>query len=117
MKIAGKIRRDVKLLERQWPWALLTCFFGVVLLAFVGLTASGAFERIDPVVWGRNVRGYTGLGMLLGFLGVALLVTPGGSGEIFGWRSFQRQVRRRTALPDSTRTAVLLGQPGQRRGS
>src|SRR5439155_16311047 len=36
------------------------------------LTASGAFERIDPVVWGRNVRGYTGLGMLLGVVAVLL---------------------------------------------
>jgi hypothetical protein len=72
MKIAGKIRRDVKLLERQWPWALLTCLFGALLLAFVGLTASGAFERIDPVVWGRNVRGYTGLGTLLGIVAVIL---------------------------------------------
>jgi hypothetical protein len=72
MQIAAKIRRDVKLFERQWPWLLLTFVTGTSLTALVALATLGAFEELDPVVWGRNVRGYTAIGVSLGVFAVFL---------------------------------------------
>ena len=74
MKIAGKIRRDVRLFERQWPWATLSGVLAIVFAGLVALAAGGALERVDPVVWGRNIRGYTGLGFFFGLFAVVLSI-------------------------------------------
>ena len=67
-----RIQRPVRLLERHWPWALLSLSVGLFLAGVTALLAAGALDGIDAYWFGRNFRGYTANGIAMGILAVAL---------------------------------------------
>jgi hypothetical protein len=62
-----RIQRPLHRLERQSPWLAGCLLLSAVLCGLITLVAAG-------LLGGRNLRGYTPLGLLLGLLAVALTV-------------------------------------------
>ena len=67
-----KLRRPLKLLERHWPWALLTLLAIVGLAATVVLLDLGLLVEIHDSL-GASLRGYTVFGLATGFGAVVLI--------------------------------------------
>jgi hypothetical protein len=66
------VKRPRKLLERHWPWLLFGILSSCGLFFTVTGLAAGMLEDVDPIWFGRNMRGYTAAGYLLGILAVFL---------------------------------------------
>jgi hypothetical protein len=90
--LVRKIRRPIRLPERQSLWLVLGALASALVLAAFTFVTSGALARLDPDLWGENVRGYTAFGELSGVATVVLVVLALGL-------SVRKRVLQETRLP------------------
>ncbi len=66
------IHRPTSRLERHGPWLFVGVAVTVLIVALVAAAANGALASLGPTLWGRTLRGYTGVGLILGVASVVL---------------------------------------------
>lgn len=60
--------------ERPWPWLVLSLVLLLLLGSIAAFCASGWLSHVDGYWFGRNWRGYTAVGLLLGVVATLLFV-------------------------------------------
>ncbi len=66
--------RPTKLVERQGLWIVAAMAVSIPLILLALAASEGALERLDPYWFARAMRGYTLVGLLLGFLALLFVL-------------------------------------------
>jgi hypothetical protein len=69
-----RLARPVVFFERHLPWAILGSVIAIVMTLVTLLFATGFMSSIDDLRFGPNVRGYTGVGILMGLLSLFFVI-------------------------------------------
>jgi hypothetical protein len=88
---APLLQRKLRPFERPWPWLAVGTISTALFVALVVLGTSGALESILDKEWlGRELRGYTGTGLVLG--GAAFLMSALALGYSLRKRAMQERL-------------------------